>query len=809
MPRKTAAQKKGANFGTQRALAREKRAFALSVSSGPIVYALLFDQIALWVAGVDADTAVSVAKTSDISTDTLAVGDNFDAEEDVYNDDDDQSKNQQDRVDEYFGEENPLADDFIQLKEPVLDNNNWAEKRWRKPGTNTNLRGAGSSRTAYFERLKKRRVLFQQTKDTRPLTSYYKFINGYDTDEEVVCEFIQPHGNGSNHNSSNDNISSSNNNRRLTPDKYTRAEAINFLYSGQAKQSRNAKNDKQATHVTFQATAILKYLHLLEAGETKLDASTTVASVLYGKSKRTSYKATSVRTWAAVYLKTGEIIPFKQGKHVKTKTIISDEAVQAFLREELRKIPDLERTPKKFHDLLVKGEPDKVPPIPPLLAGIYNAPDRICESTARIWMLTLGFKASVMSKGFYTDGHNRIDVIDARKVFLDKMQTLEARMRVYHGDTMEEFTDPVLKPGEQRLVLITHDESTFYCNEGKRWVWMENGKKKIIPKGKGSSIMVSGFVCECHGFMKDESGQSYQFFEAGKNREGWFTNADLVLQLQKCDSLFKNLHPDCDIVIAFDNSMTHHAKEPGGLDSDALNLSDGGASVPLFVRNGWYMKGEVKVVHEMHTINGDGVIVQKGRKTILTERNKFKNSAGKDLKNICKCCKSNTRASFNLKCEKDGLYFDEKCCAKYVLSQETDFLEQLEWLESEVVKLGFKIIFYPKYHCELNFIEKIWGFLKCYHRRICNYSYQDLINEDRGLANTMLHILPISTVRKFSRHCFRFMDAYRQPGLEGPLADYAMKRYSSHRKIPDGILMQLTADFKAGKAAKLLRLVVP
>jgi len=54
----------------------------------------------------------------------------------------------------------------------------------------------------------------------------------------------------------------------------------------------------------------------------------------------------------------------------------------------------------------------------------------------------------------------------------------------------------------------------------------------------------------------------------------------------------------------------------------------------------------------------------------------------------------------------------------------------------------------------------------------------------------------------FSRHSFRFMDAYRQPGLEGPLADYAMKLYSSHRKIPANILGELQADFDEGKPPK-------
>jgi hypothetical protein len=32
--------------------------------------------------------------------------------------------------------------------------------------------------------------------------------------------------------------------------------------------------------------------------------------------------------------------------------------------------------------------------------------------------------------------------------------------------------------------------------------------------------MISGFVCDCHGFMSDGHEKSYKFFEAGVNREG-------------------------------------------------------------------------------------------------------------------------------------------------------------------------------------------------------------------------------------------------------------------------------------------------
>lgn len=66
----------------------------------------------------------------------------------------------------------------------------------------------------------------------------------------------------------------------------------------------------------------------------------------------------------------------------------------------------------------------------------------------------------------------------------------------------------------RHVVMITHDETTFYANYGVATPWMEPGTDKIKRKSVGSSIMVSGFVCECHGFMKDELGKSYQLFYA-------------------------------------------------------------------------------------------------------------------------------------------------------------------------------------------------------------------------------------------------------------------------------------------------------
>jgi transposase len=477
---------------------------------------------------------------------------------------------------------------------------------------------------------------------------------------------------------------------------------------------------------------------------------------------------------------------FKGGKNIKTTSIITDENVQSLFRATLRSMKDEDRTPKSFCEILNND----------LLATIPNAKTSVSVETARVWMIYLGFKATLQGKGYYTDGHNRADVVTYRREFLNRYFAFQTKMKQFEGENMEIEINPILEEGEQEVVFITHDESTFYCNEGKRLIWMENGKKKILPKSKGTSIMISGFVCKCHGFMINGNQKSYKLFEAGNNRDGWFTNDDLVQQFENCKDLFTSLHPNCKILVGFDNSMSHHKKSPDGLDARQLNLSDGGVNQRTVIRDGWFIdeNGE-RVIQKMHLtvqsptgmIKGD----QKGLKTILMERNKSKNNRGHNLLKICDYC-----SKVNDKEERDYAvlsgYIDEKCCATYVLSQEPDFLEQKEWLSEVVEAAGFDIIYFPKYHCELNFIEMIWGWIKAFHRRTCTYSYNDLKS---NLPDTVENRLPIAFIRRASRSCERFMTGY-DIGLEGPELDFAMRKYKGHRNIPSSMKDLIKQQFK-------------
>ena len=123
----------------------------------------------------------------------------------------------------------------------------------------------------------------------------------------------------------------------------------------------------------------------------------------------------------------------------------------------------------------------------------------------------------------------------------------------------------------------------------------------------------------------------------------------------------------------------------------------------------------------------------------------------------------------------------QQCCAKFCLSQQPDFLAQKKWLTEVVTLRGHEIIFYPKYHCELNYIKMIWGYLKSLLRRKCTYNYKDLKNK---IPDFLENKIPLSFIRRASRHCFRFMSAYRVKDLDQTMLNYCMKKYSSHRRIP-------------------------
>ena len=100
---------------------------------------------------------------------------------------------------------------------------------------------------------------------------------------------------------------------------------------------------------------------------------------------------------------------------------------------------------------------------------------------------------------------------------------------------------------------------------------------------------------------------------------------------------------------------------------------------------------------------------------------------------------------------------------------------------------GFQVIFLPKFHCKLNFIEQCWGYSKRVYRQCLVSSKEEDL--EKNVLNP-LESVPLESMRRFARRSHCFMDGYRQ-GLNGKQAAWAAKKYRGHRVLPESILKEL------------------
>jgi len=175
----------------------------------------------------------------------------------------------------------------------------------------------------------------------------------------------------------------------------------------------------------------------------------------------------------------------------------------------------------------------------------------------------------------------------------------------------------------------------------------------------------------------------------------------------------------------------------------------------------------------------------KGMEVILQERGLVKES------------KLKVQCNSKFQCPDRG---QTSCCCRRVLYNQPDFAQVESLLEAYCKSRGVDVIFLPKFHCELNFIEQCWGYAKQIYRHYPPSSKeadleQNVISalEAVPLSSMRKSVLPLvilaslTTVYRFSTRSCRFMDAYEK-GLDGKQAMWASKKYQGHRVLPEKIL---------------------
>ncbi|KAF9496013.1 hypothetical protein BDN71DRAFT_1390261 [Pleurotus eryngii] len=314
--------------------------------------------------------------------------------------------------------------------------------------------------------------------------------------------------------------------------------------------------------------------------------------------------------------------------------------------------------------------------------------------------------------------------------------------------------------------------------------------------------MVANFVSADYGYLcsPDGSESSQVLFRASKNKEGYFMNEDILMDTQKAMDILNKFYPNEEHVLVFNNATTHlkradnalsARKMPKGTSKPEKNwgvevtatAADGSA---LYDPGGKLVKTKVRM--------GDGLLASgeaqslyfpqdhkdarlfKGMAVILCERGFIEESK---LHVECKGFKCLPGAT--------------TCCCHCILFNQPDFVAVKSPLEITCKLQGVKVLFLPKFHCELNFIEQCWGYAKRIYREFpASFKEADL---EKNVI-TPLDSVPLESMRRYAWRSWRFMMFYGW-GLDRKLAAWTSKKYQGHHVITEALME--TIDREAPK----------
>ncbi|KAJ2970674.1 hypothetical protein NUW54_g12678 [Trametes sanguinea] len=425
-------------------------------------------------------------------------------------------------------------------------------------------------------------------------------------------------------------------------------------------------------------------------------------------------------------------------------------------------------------------------------------------------MHQLGFRWRKAPHGQYVDGHEREDVVKYRQeVYLPALNALRPRLRQYNDSGEEVDSDVPAGTLPRRVRLFWQDESTFFANDRRvvRWV---NEREKPVPraKGEGASLMVSDFFSAEDGWLRSEDGQTQarRLFRPGKNRDGYFTNDDVLRQFHAAADIALSRWPDEDIVFVVDNAPTHQKREPAALSARSMTKNPSktfGVEIPILDEVGRPVHGSDGKVSKARIRMADATFADGTKQSLYFPDNHPDPELRGAFKGMVKLLEERGYTSVGrLRAQCDSFncppppldtpplayYSQNPCCCRRLLYEQPDFKAVKSRLEMELEARGIQVIFLPKFHCELNPIEQCWGFSKKEYREKPSSSKEaDL---EKNVVDA-LESVPLQSMRRFYTRSLRFADAYTK-GLSGKQAAWASKKYRGHRVIPDTIFEELT-----------------
>ncbi|KAF9489321.1 hypothetical protein BDN71DRAFT_1484845 [Pleurotus eryngii] len=241
-----------------------------------------------------------------------------------------------------------------------------------------------------------------------------------------------------------------------------------------------------------------KRLHLLQINQLMILAN--FATLRLKGVKQIQASTESTRQWhegeghwftrrvrdLACHYQTFEQLPKERRSGMRmSRSFLNDNDVRSRVLHYLRILPTANVTPAA----LVKQVNSSI--FPEL--GIKPAKP-LSTCAGRQWLYKLGWRHTLVKKGVYMDGHEHDDVVKYRnEVFLPAMKEFEEQMVYFDGPDLVRV-EPKLKPGEQEIIALFHDESCFHANEQSNTAWLQLGEQPLCKKSCGQLIHISDFI---------------------------------------------------------------------------------------------------------------------------------------------------------------------------------------------------------------------------------------------------------------------------------------------------------------------------
>ncbi|EUC67676.1 DDE family endonuclease [Rhizoctonia solani AG-3 Rhs1AP] len=309
--------------------------------------------------------------------------------------------------------------------------------------------------------------------------------------------------------------------------------------------------------------------------------------------------------------------------------------------------------------------------------------------------------------------------------------------------------------------------------------------------------------------------------EPGKNYDKYWDMDQLCEQLIGVLNIFERMYPNCIGIFFFDQSSAHNAFADDALVATRMTVNGAGKNskpmhdtfIPMDNPDPALRGMRQSMVYPPGHKDAGKL---KGMRDVLEERGLLttltRGTRGQPV-GICGACSQSEEArskaekaareqmrsdpSFYRSLEDTGLDDDppaqavdrsSNCCMRRCLSLQQDFLNEKPRIQVMIEQAGHRCIFLPKFHCELNPIEMYWGYAK----RLFREQSDGSITTARKLVPECLNAASITTIRHFWRKSWRYMDAYMN-GLTGKQAEFAVKKFKSHRRVGKRVMMNITS----------------